>query len=92
MKKYIIGGIIGCLVIVLALGIANYYTCFAYYLPHKPAIIEMAPNDIILGVHPQWIGVPSGFNHTTIYVDDLPVIHIDNLTGRWLGDLTSSTK
>ena len=68
MKKYIIGGVIGCLVIIMALSIANYYTCFAYYLPHKPAIIEMAPNDITLTSHPSYIAVPLGFNQTTIHV------------------------
>jgi len=82
MKKHITGGIIGCLVVLAALGIANYYTCFAYYLPHKPAVIEVAPNDITLEAHPQWVGVPDDFSSVTICVDDLPVIHIDNLTNR----------
>lgn len=66
MRKYIIGGIIGCLVVVVVLGIANYYTCFAYYLPHKPAIIEMAMGDISVHSYPTVISTPAGLNSTTL--------------------------
>ena len=68
MKTYIviISGVVACLLMIVGLFIANYYTCFAYYLPHKSAIIEMAPDDIALTVHPQFIVVPIGFNQTTI--------------------------
>jgi len=66
MTRYIIGGILASLILLVALSIANYYTCFAYYLPHKPAIIEIFPGDITLEAHPQIIVVPTGFNQTTI--------------------------
>ena len=66
MKKYIIGGVVATLLVIVALGIANYYTCFAYYLPHKPAAIYMAPQDISVTFHPEIIFVSEGFNATKI--------------------------
>jgi len=69
MKRYIVGGIIGCLVAILVLGIAHYYTCFAYYLPHRPTIVEIAPNDAALTSHPGYISIPVGFNQTTVQTE-----------------------
>lgn len=66
MKKYIIGGIIGCLIAVAALGVANYYTCFAYYLPHEPAVIDVAPGDMFASARPSYILVPYGLNATSV--------------------------
>ena len=70
MKQYIIGGLIACLLTLAGLFIANYFTCFGYELPHKPAIIEVAPDDINMRTHPQFIIVPNGFNQTTITIEE----------------------
>lgn len=68
MKKYtiVMALVVGCLITSIGLYAANYYTCFAYFLPHRPALIELAPQDTLVGVHPEWIAVPEGFNATTI--------------------------
>jgi len=68
MKAYIIvmTAIVASLLTITALSIVNYYTCFAYYLPHEPTIIELAPQDRVLEVHPEVIFVPNGFNQTAI--------------------------
>jgi hypothetical protein len=68
MRKYIIvmTAVVASLLTIAVLGIVNYYTCFAYYLPHRPTTIEIAPQDRTLEVHPEIIFVPDGFNQTTI--------------------------
>lgn len=71
MRRYIVAMtiVVTVLVTMLGLGIVNYYTCFAYYLPHRSAIIEIAPQDILVEVHPQWIAIPGGFNQTAVSVN-----------------------
>lgn len=68
MKRYtiIMAAVIGSLLTMAVLGIANYFTCFAYNLPHRAVAIEVAPQDIVIEVHPEVYLVPVGFNWTTI--------------------------
>lgn len=68
MKKYIIGGIIASILVLGGLYIANYFTCFGYYLPHRPAVIYVAPGDVSAHFYPEIITVPAGFNQTTVKV------------------------
>ncbi len=74
MRRYIIvmTAIVASLLTIGVLGIVNYYTCFAYDLPHKSAIIELAPDDILVEYHPEVITIRTGLNKTTIDLTSLP--------------------
>lgn len=69
MKKGIIGGIMGVLLTIVVLGIINYFTCFAYYLPHEPTIIEVSPRDTLLTVHPQFILINSELDEKKVFIN-----------------------
>jgi len=81
MKTYIIvmTAAVASLLTIAVLGIVNYYTCFAYFLPHRAALIELAPQDILMEDHLQFIALPDGFSTATITWPTGPNVTITNL-------------
>jgi hypothetical protein len=37
--------------------VINYFTCFGYYLPHKPQVVYMATDDISVHSKPMFIAI-----------------------------------
>ena len=68
--KYALTILLTVFVTLVILFIANYYTVFGYYLPHKPQIIYMESGDISVHFRPMFILIPG--NTSNLYIHTLP--------------------